>query len=225
MQTATDLPLLLLLCASLAAAAAAGGRLVENQLPDVLLKPPIPLRPSHPRLSSATVAQQQLRQKPRVVAGYLSDAPWAFTEFLTMTFASWMHLSQLSQAEGLGSAPHRKIDLLVFADDKWRQQLGSICQALDLSAAHSAGYQGTFTQTSQCFAVLYPVPPDSIWHGYPFINNVHFFADPLVAHFFENYGYGVCCVWGGYGVSGGRGIWVKCRGGGGGEEGVACRVF
>lgn len=38
---------------------------------------------------------------------------------------------------------------------------------------------------SQCFAIPYPPPDDATWHGYPFINNVHFFADDRVAGFLK----------------------------------------
>lgn len=46
--------------------------------------------------------------------------------------------------------------------------------------------------TAQCFVIVLPPPDANQWHGYPFINNVHFAASPEVEEFLtENYGYAI----------------------------------
>jgi hypothetical protein len=55
---------------------------------------------------------------------------------------------------------------------------------LDLDADFSTAWQPS---EPQCFAIIYPVPPDHIWKGYPFINNVHFFADRRVSNILSSH--------------------------------------
>lgn len=57
---------------------------------------------------------------------------------------------------------------------------------IDLREARRARYAGMFegggSREPACLLVHYPPPPEAAgWQGYPFINNVHYFADPLVS--------------------------------------------
>ncbi len=164
-------------------------------LPRELLTNPPPVDASAlPRLAGRIIDRDVLMRRPRAVVGYVSDGAWAFQEFVTMTHASWRmmpalhgsgqqhnHNQQQQQQSGL------KMDLIVFAHPKWSDSCQQLCLPVDLDV----GLEGIFNSTqSQCFAVSYVPPPTAIWHGYPFINNVHFFADPRVQRMLiKHYGY------------------------------------
>ncbi len=120
-------------------------------------------------------------KRPRAVLGYVSETDWAFKEFYAMTYASW-HQNTVFR---LGI---HKVDIFVFVHpSKWAAHVAAFCTPLDLDAEFDKVYN---PKISQCFAITYPPPPHSIWFGYPFINNVHFFADPRVQRILtQHYGY------------------------------------
>ena len=66
---------------------------------------------------------------------------------------------------------------------RWAREMSALCTVLDLDTAADLLATTLHPDSKpQCFAILYPLPPAEIWHSYPFINNVHFFADDRCAH-------------------------------------------
>lgn len=113
--------------------------------------------------------------------GYLADKDWSFVEFLCMMHASWRFIKLYGDPQRL------QVDLLVFAHPRWASELSKICRPLGPADMHAERLP---SDTSQCYSVVYPQPPPDVWHGYPFINNVHMFADPLFAGYLQrHYGY------------------------------------
>eukprot|EP00955_Chlamydomonas_euryale_P086486 364218-Chlamydomonas_euryale.AAC.6 len=102
-----------------------------------------------------------------------------------MEFLSFMHTSWRFSTKNRNT----KLDLFAFAHPRWEKEVSRLCTVLDLDAP----FEGFTDVHSQCFVVFYPPPPEEIWHGYPFINNVHFFADDRVAAIMtRHYGCGAC---------------------------------
>eukprot|EP00195_Chlamydomonas_chlamydogama_P006615 CAMPEP_0202903444 /NCGR_PEP_ID=MMETSP1392-20130828/24466_1 /ASSEMBLY_ACC=CAM_ASM_000868 /TAXON_ID=225041 /ORGANISM="Chlamydomonas chlamydogama, Strain SAG 11-48b" /LENGTH=389 /DNA_ID=CAMNT_0049590625 /DNA_START=8 /DNA_END=1177 /DNA_ORIENTATION=+ len=154
---------------------------VTKVLPPNLLEAPSRPDPGIPPLSGIIANPEELKLRPRVLVGYISDKEWAMIEFVAMTHASWRYITGLSKA---------KIDLLVFTHQKWAPQVNMICSNLELNEDVDKTFKGMLQDQSQCFVVSYPPPPQEIWHGYPFINNVHFFVDDRVASILkQHYGY------------------------------------
>jgi hypothetical protein len=93
---------------------------------------------------------------------------WALNEFVCMIHASWRYLSRASST---------KMDLFAFSHPRWANgPLSRLCTPVDLDEPF-ARYADV---DSHCYVIFYPEPPSEIWHGYPFINNVHMFADERV---------------------------------------------
>lgn len=150
-------------------------------------------------------------QKPRAIVGYVSGAQWAFEEFLSMMHASWAHLIELEDQQQLADDGQQhqerhnpKLDLLIFTDDRWYPQVSTFCTPLQLPPEYvrAAGTDSRVIRAleamdtasdpnlSQCHLILYPPPDAQVWFGYPYINNVHYLADPAIAAMLiANYGY------------------------------------
>ncbi|KAG1665442.1 hypothetical protein FOA52_005784 [Chlamydomonas sp. UWO 241] len=165
----------LLVALALALSCVRGASVPVNGLPANLLSPPVPLDPGAPVISS-TIDLFTVPKRPRAVLGYMSDKDWALSEFVCMHHASWRYLSRASKT---------KIDLFAFSHPGWATSaLSRLCTPVDLDKPFVPETH------SHCYVIYYPVPPPEIWHGYPFINNVHFFADERVrAMITTNYGY------------------------------------
>lgn len=160
--------------------------------------------------------REALMRKPRAIVGYVSSAQWAFEEFLSMMHASWAHLIELEeqqlrdsaqrngQERGNSTAHNSKLDLLIFIDNRWYPQVATFCTPLQLAPEYirEAGTDSRVTRAlqamsaasdpdiSQCHLILYPPPDLHVWFGYPYINNVHYLADPAIAAMLlSNYGY------------------------------------
>lgn len=161
--------------------------------------------------------RKALMSKPRAIVGYVSGAQWAFEEFLSMMHASWAHLIELEdqqqlrdsaqgngQEHGNGTAHNRKLDLLIFIDNRWYPQVATFCTPLQLAPEYirEVGTDSRVTRAlqamsaasdpdkSQCHLILYPPPDQHVWFGYPYINNVHYLADPAIAAMLvSSYGY------------------------------------
>ena len=139
---------------------------IINSLPPCLHAPPEPLDPSLSvsRLQGSIPPAASLG--PRAVLGYVSDKDWALVEFIAMTHASWRHLTGPAAAhrrirQGQGRSVS-KLDIWAFAHPRWANEMSAICTVVDLdSDLDSVIVQGV----SQCFAILYPMPPQEIWHG------------------------------------------------------------
>jgi hypothetical protein len=154
-------------CMLLLLAALAAPEALVNTLPEVLLSPPKPLSPDAPSLSGL-VDPATTSSKPMAMVGYISPKGWALQEFIAMTHASWSYLQHINGGF--------KIDIFAFASPQWEPDLSKLCTTVDLDRDFA-----TYADpSSACYAIYYPEPPDSIWHGYPFINNIHFFIDPRV---------------------------------------------
>lgn len=170
--------LLLSLCIACTAWVASAEPRVQ-QLPSSLLLPPEPVPPDAPILSGLMQHDPALLGlKPRAVLGYVSDKGWALLEFLAMMHASWRHLMADPATGGV------QLDIFAFTHPAWADVLSNVCTVLDLDEVFRRRPSPT------CYVIIYPVPPQHIWHGYPYINNVHFFADGRVASILtSHYGY------------------------------------
>jgi hypothetical protein len=136
------------------------------------------LDPSQWHKSSPHYDVADLISRPRAVVGYLSDQSWSFMEFLCMMHASWTLVSN-------AASQRVRIDLIVFHGELHLKQIQAICNPIDLESFEL----NPSDKKPMCYSVLYPTPPDPLWHGYPFINNVHFFGDNAVARLLYSYGY------------------------------------
>jgi hypothetical protein len=142
-----------------------GAAAAAEQQPGILAKAPdIEDYREASRLSGLIPDRDSLSTKPRVVVGYLSDKDWALVEFICMLHASWRHTVANANPRG------RKVDLLIFTDLRWSSALAKVCKPLNLRKAAAKKLK----PHSQCFFVHYPTPAKEVWHGYPFINNVHY---------------------------------------------------
>jgi hypothetical protein len=140
----------------------------------LLLHAPPQIDPDLPKIhgivNRSTARSPDMR---RAVVGYLSDKDWATLEFLSMIHASFRYLTSS------GIKGSQEMDLIVFAHPRWGLQvLPQVCTAIDLDDLDDFQPKG---KPPQCYVVAYPLPPHEIWHGYEFVNNVHFFADPRVS--------------------------------------------
>lgn len=132
---------------------------------------------------------------PRAIVGYISEKEWAFIEFLCFMHASWRYVTSMAAPTGM------RLDLVVFSEARWLREAASICEPLEVPGAGAAGDQAAQEaaalekisskgSTSTCWVVYYPKPPASVWHNYPFIQTVHFLADPRVGRLLTaSYGY------------------------------------
>lgn len=147
-----------------------------NKLPAILHYVPPKIDPDLPKIpgifNRGQTDDASDDDARRAIVGYFSDKDWATLEFLSMIKASFLYLT----SQGLKGS--RAMDLLVFAHPRGLQILSQLCTVLDLDDLASFHPRG---KKPHCYVIPYPPPPQKIWHGYEFVNNVHFFADPRVS--------------------------------------------
>ena len=145
-----------------------------NKLPHHLLHAPPKIEPDLPKIDSSLKLSSDGEVR-RAIVGYLSDKDWSTVEFLAMIHASFRYLTSSASSKSKGI----QMDLIVFAHPRWGLQvLPQLCTPLDLDSLDDFKPR---ERPPTCYVIPYPLPPHEIWHGYEFVNNVHFFSDPRVS--------------------------------------------